>query len=111
MGKTTQMILIVGGLAIAGYIVYKKFGAAPAGGTRVSSPVTTSTSGTGNSVTATTQQGANGDASFFNSLGSVGQGLNQGVSTVESTYNNIYDLFGGQPTSTNTGQGNNSTAG
>lgn len=110
MDSTTKNILIIGGLAIVGFIVYKKFGA-PSGGQVAASPVVHSTSGTGNSVTAATNQGSNGEATFWQSLGSVGQGLNSGISTVESTYNNLSDPFGGQPTSTDTGQGNNGTAG
>ena len=107
MTENVKTILIVGGVAIVGFIVYKKF-TAPA---VRSTPITSSTAGTGNSVAAATKGGATGDASFWNTLGTAGKGLNGAVSSVESAYNSVYDLFGGGSSSTPTAQGNNGTQG
>lgn len=107
MTENMKTILIVGGVAIVGFIAYKKFTAPKVS----ASPVTASTAGTGNGIAAITKGGATGDASFWNSLGSAGKGLNDATSSVESLYNNVYNLFGGNSSSTNTGQGNNGTAG
>ena len=110
MTEQTRTLLIIGAVAVGAYLVYKR-ATGPNQNRVASTTITSSSTGTGQSVTAATGQGASGDASFWNSLGSVGKGLNGAVSSVESTYNNIYDLFGGGSTSTNTGQGNNGTAG
>lgn len=105
MNETTKTILIVGGVALVGYLAYKKFTAPKV----LPNPVTQSTAGTGQSVGAATHTGTQGETSFWNQLGSLGSGLNSAVSAVESTYNSIY---GGPDTSaTNTGQGNNGTGG
>jgi hypothetical protein len=103
MTENVKTLLIVGGVAIVGFIVYKKF-TAPA---VTASPIAKSTAGTGNSVAAATKGGATGDADFWQNIGAAGKGLNDAVSSVESGYNSIYNLFGGGQSSTNTGQGNN----
>jgi hypothetical protein len=90
MTDNVKTLLIVGGIAVVAYIAYKSFtgkgrvipGTVAAGGGQVTAP----------------QAGAGSATSFWDTLGNVGKGLNEGVSSVESTYNNIYDLFGGQPT-------------
>ena len=104
MTEKTKTILIIGGVAVVGYLLYKKF-TAPA-----VHPAVTTHIGTGQSISTATGGGTSGSADFWSSLGSVGKGLNSGVSAVESTYNNIYDLFGGNSTSTSV-TGNNATAG
>ena len=97
MTESTKTLLIVGGVALGAYLLYKKFTAG-----RVV-PTTLTHQGTGQSVSAATGQGAAGSAGFWATLGNIGQGLNAGTSAVESTYNNIYDLFGGQPSTASTG--------
>ncbi len=104
MTENVKTLLIVGAVAVGGYLIYKKL----SGGNRVSGLVHT---GTGNSTYAATGNGTSGSADFWSTLGNVGKGLNGAVSSVESTYNGIYDLFGGQPTTSGTGQGNNGTNG
>ncbi len=101
----TKTILILAAIGIVGYVVWKKY------------------SGTANRVAATTNSGSTGNnagkasgttsgsADFWGTLGNVGQGLNSATSSVESTYNGIYDLFGSAPTTASGGSGNNGTAG
>lgn len=105
MTESTKTYLIIGGVALVAFLIYKRTTI----GNRAS-PVVHSTAGTGQSVSASTGQGAAGGTSFWDTLGSVGKGLNSGVSAVESTYNSVYDLFGGNSTST-APTGNNGTAG
>lgn len=111
MNETTKTFLIVGGVAVVAFLAYKQITAQKAAGAGRVSPVTASTAGTGNSVPAATGNGSGGETSFWNTLGSVGKGLNSGTSAVESLYNSASDLFGGNSSSTNTGQGNNGTEG
>lgn len=113
MNETTKTILIVGGVAVVAFLAYKQITAqkATAAGAGRVSPVTQSTSGTGNSVPAATGNGSGGEVDFWNTLGSAGKGLNSATSSVESLYNSASDLFGGGSSSTGTGQGNNGTAG
>jgi hypothetical protein len=106
MNETTKNILIIGGVAFAAFLIYKKV---TAPGVVGKSPITKSTAGTGNSVASTTGNGSGGDANFWNTLGANGQGLNQGISSVESLYNSANNLLGFS--STDTGNGNNGTAG
>lgn len=106
MTEQTKTILIVGGVAVLAYLAYKKATTAAR-----PSPITSSTAGIGNSVAAATGNGSGGSTDFWATLGSAGKGLNGAVSSVESTYNSVYDLFGGGSSSTGTGQGNNGTAG
>lgn len=106
MKESTKTILIVGGVALVAFLAYKKVTT-----TVKPNPITKSTAGTGNSVAAATGNGSGGSTDFWSTLGSAGKGLNGAVSSVESTYNSVYNLFGGDSSSTNTGQGNNGTAG
>jgi len=110
MNQNTKTLLIVGGVALAAFLIYKRT-TGTVGARASSSGIGSSTAGTGNSVSAATGQGSGGETSFWNTLGAAGKGLNAGVSSVESLYNSAQDLFGGGPSSTNTGQGNNGTAG
>jgi len=103
MNETTKTLLIVGAVAIVGYVVYSKL----TKGKLTASPLVNS--GVGQNIQQV-HSGAS-DASFWDTLGNVGKGLNDATSAVESTYNNVYNLFGGQPTTQNTGQGNNGTLG
>ena len=106
MTEQTKTILIVGGIALVAYLAYKKSSTKLA-----KSPIASSTAGTGNSVAAATGNGSGGSTDFWTTLGAAGKGLNSAVSSVESTYNSVYDLFGGNSNSTGTGQGNNGTLG
>ena len=105
MTENTRTLLIVGGVAIVAYLAYKS-----ATGKVKPNAISQSTSGMGQSVSAATGQGSTGSTSFWDTLGSAGKGLNSGVSAVESTYNTVYDLFGGNSTST-APTGNNATGG
>lgn len=105
MTENVKTALIIGSVAIVGWLIYQKV-TAPS---LKKSPL--ANSGTGNNVTASTSSGTTGSADFWSSLGNVGQGLNSAVSSVESTYNGVYDLFGGQSSTASTGQGNNGTGG
>lgn len=107
MQLDTKSILIIGGVALGGFLAYKYFTKPAVKPTSISK----STTGTGNSVAAATGNGSGGTADFWGTLGAAGKGLNGAVSSVESTYNNVYDLFGGNSSSSGTGQGNNGTAG
>lgn len=104
MTESTKTLLIIGGVALIGYLIYNKV-------TTAKPRQVLAGPGPGQTVSGSTSGGSTGSANFWQTLGNVGQGLNAGVSSVESTYNNIYDLFGGQPSTTGTGQGNNGTAG
>src|SRR6266700_6644699 len=96
MTENTRTLLIVVGVTVVGYLIYKRVNASAGNAARVS-PVTSSTTGTGGQQVSGSSggQSAAGSATFWNSLGSIGRGLNSSVSSVESTYNNVYDLFGG----------------
>lgn len=91
MKLDTNTILVIAVAGLAGYFIYTyaKRGAAASA---------TTVQGTGNSVAAATNNGSGGSGSFWDTLGNVGKGLNSGVSSVESGYNSIYDLFGGSDT-------------
>lgn len=104
MTENVKTLLIVGAVAVGGYLLYKKF-TAPA---VTAAPVVHS--GVGQNTYSATGSGTQGNADFWSSLGSVGKGLNSGVSAVESTYNSVYDLFGGNTTSV-APTGNNATGG
>lgn len=88
MNETTKTILIVGAIGVLAWVVYRK-----ATGKSIM-PAATSP-GTGNSVPAQTNNGAGGSANWWQNLGSIGTGISSVVGGVESTYNNVYDYFGG----------------
>jgi hypothetical protein len=90
MTESTKTILIVAGVALVGYLVYKKV-TNPSSQQR--SPITNQ--GTGNSVAAQTQQGASGTVSWWNTISSIGSGVSNVAKTAENTYNSVYDYFGG----------------
>jgi hypothetical protein len=89
--KQLHQIILVAGAAAVGFLLWQEY--------KRNKPLTpnqTTASGQGSqSVGAATANGTGGSGSFWDTLGNVGKGLNSGVSSVESTYNNIYDLFGG----------------
>lgn len=108
MNANTRTLLIIGGVAVLAWLVYQK--ATGPSQTRVNkSPIGGATGGAGQTISGATGQGSGGETSFWNSLGALGQGLNTATSSVESLYNQANNDLG--LNSTNTGQGNNGTAG
>jgi hypothetical protein len=92
MNETTKTLLIVGGIALVGYLLYRK----ATGQSLIPSKITSQ--GTGNSVPAQTAGGSQGSANWWNQIGSIATGVNSVVGGVESTYNKVYDYFGGGST-------------
>jgi len=89
--------LIVGGVAVAGYLAYKYVTGKGLGGKAPSSLVH---QGPGQSSSAATVQGSTGSTDWWSTIGNIGKGLNSATSAVESTYNNIYDIFAGNSQAT-----------
>jgi hypothetical protein len=89
--KTFHQVILVAGAAAVGFLLWQEFKR-----NQTLKPNQTTASGQGSqSVGTATGNGSGGSTSFWDTLGNVGKGLNSGVSSVESTYNNVYDLFGG----------------